>query len=79
MNREILVWYDCETNKIRNIELHGFPKTFDILVCKESPFHDSELDGSNQKKKKINKGKNRCKKSNLLYVLVSDKVRSFPP
>lgn len=41
-----LVWYDRETNKVKNIELHGFPESFDLLVCNESRFQisDSELD-----------------------------------
>lgn len=42
-----LVWYECETNKVRNIELHGFPESFDMLVCEASliQISDSELDG----------------------------------
>ncbi|KAL8102758.1 hypothetical protein AgCh_027323 [Apium graveolens] len=67
VDRKRLVWYDCETGEVRNIELHGFPKKFDILVYEESPFQisDSELDG-----KLSEKEKDEQRTKTLLYVTV---------
>lgn len=35
-DHEKLVWYDCESNEVKNVTLHEFPCPFDMLVYNES-------------------------------------------
>ncbi|KAK1377884.1 F-box domain-containing protein [Heracleum sosnowskyi] len=58
-----LVWYDRETNNVKNIELHGFPESFDLLVCNESlvQISDSELDTKQTEEEKIKQKENTFK------------------
>lgn len=54
-----LLWYDRETNKVKDIELHGFPESFDLLVCNESLFQisDTEL-GAKQSEEEMKQKEN---------------------
>lgn len=48
LDAEKLVWYDCESKKVKNVTLHGFPHPFDLLLHNESLVsYDSELDVKN--------------------------------
>lgn len=36
VDHEKLVWYDCKSNEVENVQLQGFPRPFDMLVYNES-------------------------------------------
>lgn len=58
-----LVWYDRETNKVKNIKLHGFPESFELLVCNESLFQisGSELDTKQSEEEEMQRKENTFK------------------